>query len=133
SRRPPYCQPVPPHSERIAQCELNYTRITCLCRNRSECSRRIALQSGVRKIRMVEYVEELRAELQVLIFPNFGVLAQCQVRIELAGAEKNANAGISEVRGAGNREWNQWRIAKCALVDVAGTGAGAAQALPDIA
>jgi len=82
---------------------------------------------------MVEHIEELRPELHVLAFPNSRVLTQRKVRIELAGTQENADPGISEIRGAGNRKRNQWRIAKRALVDETGTAAGAAEPLPDIA
>ena len=54
-----------------------------------------------RELRMIGQVEELRADLKRSLFGDFGDLDQGDIKIDLAGSQKNALAAIAKQRGAG--------------------------------
>src|SRR6267378_3410423 len=90
--------------ERIPQRKLNDARITGCRGNRSKCSGCTPLHSRIREICMIERIEELRAKLNGLHFPNARHFAECDVPIGLARTKQDSDAGIPEFTRACNRE-----------------------------
>src|ERR1700691_3700273 len=82
--------------ENIFQRELHDTGSNRCARDHTECTVGYAVgkrRTRIQKLRVIEGIEELRAELQICVFPessNSSVLHEGKVPVKLAGAKDRA-------------------------------------------
>src|SRR6266571_754523 len=113
-------------SEHILQRKLDDARISRCRGDRSKGSRHTSIQCRVGKLRGIERVKELRAELHGMPFADPRELGKSDIPIELARTEQDTNAGVAELgwqraKEIGHPEWNRRGGAKRARVQVPGS------------
>src|ERR1017187_20830 len=95
--------------ERQLQRELNDASVDGGAADLAE-ARRIQTGVRIREVRVVQDVEDFRAEFHLLPLPNREALEDGKVHVELTGTAEHPNSRITP--GAG------WRLAPSGLVDV---------------
>ena len=75
--------------------------------------------AGIRELWVVEGIVEIRVELHVDPFRNFGALQDGNIPVELAWAKYGADTGIAEARSCGVPKRYDGRRAKAGEVEVA--------------